>query len=145
MLTVAGMLTLMACASARRDVPAVIPSPTPESRAELARVVAGALHGAPLTLADDALTSDSTLVIEPVRPRDAGGVPLNGRERGRPEHFRLVKNGSRCVLVHEGTGRRFTLAAATCAPKWPSSPGQQHPHGGGGHHGHDQRAGPALR
>jgi hypothetical protein len=29
----------------------------------------------------------------------------------------LVKNGSRCLLVHERTGKRWTLQAATCAPK----------------------------
>jgi hypothetical protein len=43
-------------------------------------------------------------------------VLLNGREIGRPEHFRLVKNGTRCVLVHERTGKRWTLKAATCSP-----------------------------
>jgi len=118
-LTIAGMLSLGACAtvSAGRDVPAVITSPTAESRAELLRVVSRALNGAPLTMADDALTRDSTLIIEPVRPRDAAGVLLNGREVGRPEHFHLAKNGPRCVLVHERTGQRFTLASATCAPK----------------------------
>jgi hypothetical protein len=118
MMTAAGMLTLMACASmsAARDVPAVITRPTPESRAELVRVVARVLNGAPVTLADDALTRDSALIIERSRPRK-DGVPLSGREMHRPEHFRLVKNGSQCVLVHERTGKRFTLASATCAPK----------------------------
>ena len=78
--------------------------------------MSGALNGAPITLADDALTRDSALIIERPQPRTADGVPLSGRERGRPEHFRLVKNGSRCVLVHEGTGKRWTLKAATCSP-----------------------------
>ena len=116
--TVAAMLALAACATAsgRRDVPAVLTNPTPESRAELVRTVSGALHGAPITLADDALTRDSTLIIERTPPRTPDGVPLSGRETGRPEHFRLVKNGSRCVLVHERTGKRRTLKAATCSP-----------------------------
>ena len=119
MLTVAGILTLAACASmsAGRDVPAVLTAPTAESHAELVRVLGRALHDAPLTIADDALTRDSALIVEPVRPRGPDGLPLNGRQRGRPEHFRLVKNGASCVLVHERTGKRFPLAAATCAPK----------------------------
>jgi hypothetical protein len=79
--------------------------------------VARALNGASITVADDALTRVSALIIERSRPRNADGVPLSGREMHRPEHFRLVKNGSQCVLVHERTGRRFTLAAATCAPR----------------------------
>ena len=118
MVTVAGMLALAACArlSGRRDLPAVLTNPTAESRAELVRAVSGALHGAPITIADDALTRDSTLIIERAPPRDARGVPLSGREVGKPEHFRLVRNGSHCVLVHERTGKRRTLKAATCSP-----------------------------
>jgi len=112
-LAVAVMLALAGCATAntRPDLPAVLTNPTAEGRAELARRVSGALHGAPITIADDALTRDSTLIVERTRPRSADGVPLNGRE-----HFRLVRNGTRCVLVHERTGKRWTLKAATCSP-----------------------------
>ncbi len=117
--TVAGMLYLAACAtvSTARDLPAVITTPTAESRAELLRVVTRALDGVPLTIADDALTRDSALIMERARPRGADGALLSGRETGRPERFQLVKNGSRCVLVHERTGKRFTLSSATCAPR----------------------------
>ena len=119
LLTVAGLLGLTACATAspQRDVPALITSPTPEGRAEIARMVSRALNGAPLTIADDALTRESTLVIERARARGPDGLPLSGRDSGRPEHFRLVKNGSRCVLVHEGSGKRFSLESASCAPR----------------------------
>jgi hypothetical protein len=118
-LTMAGALSLAACAAilGRRDLPAVLTNPTAETRASLARAVSGALHGAPVTIADDALTRDSTLIIEHARPRTPDGVPFSGRETGRPERFRLVKNGSRCVLVHERTGERWTLQAATCSPR----------------------------
>jgi hypothetical protein len=108
-----------ACAarSAPHDVPAVLTHPTAESRAELLRVVRRALDGAPVTLADDALTGDGTLIIERAPHRDAEGRPLAGRETERPEHFRLVRDGSRCVLVQERTGRRFALGSATCSPR----------------------------
>ncbi|PYQ17955.1 MAG: hypothetical protein DMF81_26410 [Acidobacteria bacterium] len=116
---VVGLLYFAACpaGAARGDVPAVITNPTAQGRAELLRVVGEALNGAPLTIADDALTRASTLVIERARPRGPDGIPMTGRDRGRPERFQLVKNGSRCVLVHERTGQRFPLASATCAPK----------------------------
>jgi len=112
---------LCACTSslAQPGVPAIIDKPTTESRAELARVVSRALNGAPVTLADDALTRDSLLIIEKVHPRDASGVPLSGRDFGRPEHFRLVKTGEHCALVHERTGKRTTLASTTCEPLVP--------------------------
>ena len=114
----AAMLGFAACATASGpgDRPAVFTRSSAESRAELARHLRRALHGAPITIADDALTRDSTLIIERKAARTRDGVPLGGRETGRPEHFRLVKNGARCVLVHERTGRRWTLKAATCSP-----------------------------
>ena len=119
----ASTLALAACLvrSPPPDVPALLTGPTAESRAELVRVVSHALNGAPVTLADDALTVDSTLIVERTPRRDAQGRPLDGRETGRPERFRLVRNGSRCVLIHERTGRRFTLASAACIARGPSA------------------------
>ena len=108
---------LSTCASAQPDVAAVINKPTKESRAELTQAVSIALNGAPVTLADDALTQDSVLIIERTRPRDANGVRLSGRDLDKPEHFRLVKMGKHCALVHERTGKRTTLASTTCLPK----------------------------
>src|SRR5258708_21644966 len=98
---------LWACASsfAQPEVAAVIDKPTRQSRAELARAVSSALNGAPATLADDALTRDSLLIIE---------RPLSGRDFGKPENFRLLKAGEQCTLVHERTGKSTTLASTTC-------------------------------
>ena len=93
--------------AARPDVPAHVNNPTAESRAELLRVVRDALNGSEVTLADDALTKDSLLIIEPKH--------LTGRDLRRPEHFRLVLSGSRCVLVHQGTETRMRLMKTTCA------------------------------
>ena len=95
------------------DVPARIVNPTPEGRASLARAVQAAL-GAPVRLADDALTAESTLVIERANHRGPGGIRLQGRELSPPERFQLVKSGGGCVLVHERTGRRFALDHTGC-------------------------------
>jgi hypothetical protein len=98
-------------------VPAVITSPNPKSSAELLHVVSEALHGAPVTLADDALTRESTLIIERTPARAPDGTPLTGRDSDRPHHFHLVTNGTRCVLVQEGSGLRFALVDTSCAPR----------------------------
>jgi hypothetical protein len=82
----------------------------------LNRVVRDALNGVPVRLAGDALTHDSVLVIERIQPRDAAGVPLDGRALGKPEHFSLVKHGSRCILIHERSGKGWVLGSATCIP-----------------------------
>ena len=118
----AGAFALLAASgchahTAQHDVPAVLTHPTSESRAELARVVSDALHAPPVTLADEALTTSDTLIVERAAHRDAQGRRIDGRASERPEHFRLVQDGTRCVLVHEGTGRRWTLQSATCAPR----------------------------
>jgi hypothetical protein len=99
---------LLSCASAQPDVAALIDQPTKESRAELAQAVATVLNGAPVTLADDALTRDSLLIIERAH---------TGRDLDKPEHFRLVRTDAHCVLVHERTGQRRTLVATTCRPR----------------------------
>ena len=116
----AALLPLVACRHGPRgveDVPAVIVRPTPESRAALARAVSTALHGAKVTLADDALTAASTLVIERAPQRDPRGLPANGRELGLPERFRLVKSGADCVLVHDRSGARLKLDATECSER----------------------------
>jgi len=117
--------TLLACAllaaascktaPVRSDVPAVVKDPGPRSVAELAKIVSAALNGASVTLADDALTKESTLVIERAPQKDPSGLPAQGRETGKPERFQLVKSGEDCVLVHEGTGRPYRLLETTCS------------------------------
>jgi len=116
---VATALALGGCAprSAQPEVPAVLTNPTRESRAEIARIVSEAMNGAPVTLADDALTADGTLVVERAAPGAAKDMNLRGRDLDRPEHFQVFRSGSRCVLVHAGTSRRWHLASATCSPR----------------------------
>jgi hypothetical protein len=113
----AGVLAILACRTAFPDRPALVTNPNPESRKEIAATVSRALHGAPVTLADDALTHEDTLVIERARPPGPQGEAATGRETGRPERFRLVESGGRCVLVHEPSGRRYPLSATTCRPR----------------------------
>jgi hypothetical protein len=96
--------------------PARLVNPSPQTRAELARIVSQALHGIPVRLADDALVHDSDLIVERITARDAAGIPVDGRALGKPEHFQLVLRGSSCVVIHERTGRSWTLASATCVP-----------------------------
>lgn len=108
-----------ACANsiAQAERPAVIVNPTAASRAELLSTLQKALNNRPLTLADDALTQDSVLIIEPVRLRDAEGRLLNGRELGMPERFQLVMQESKCILIHERTQQRWVLKRTKCRGK----------------------------
>jgi len=108
---------VLACGTLRGQspVPALLVSPSPNTRAELGRIVSEALHS-PVRLADDALVHDSVLIVDRTIPRDAAGIPIDGRVLGKPEHFRLVMHGPSCVVIHERTGKSWTLASATCAP-----------------------------
>ena len=116
---IAAALLAPACntLSAAGDVPAVISEPSSQSRAELFQVVSSALNGVPIILADDALTHSSLLTIERNPPRDLQGRPLTGRKLGRPEQFRLVINGSDCIVVHETDGKRYELSETSCRPE----------------------------
>lgn len=99
------------------DRPAVIVNPTPESRAELERVVSDMLFGAEITLSEDALTKSSVLVVEHDRIRRLGQPPLTGRDLGKPERFRLLTTGTACVLIHESNHARYELPETDCIPE----------------------------
>jgi hypothetical protein len=107
-------VTLVACASVgASETAAVLVTPTATARAELKQVVSEAL-GSQVTLAEDALTHDSQLLIEPTPARDSSGQRLSGRDFGRAEKFQLLTNGKQCVLVHERTGQRYGLSEVRC-------------------------------
>jgi len=116
MLLVSAVIALPACGTWpwARARPAVIAHPTAASRADLEHAVSQAFGGAPIRLADDALTRDSLLLVGRAQARDARGLPLNGRELERPQHFRLFRRGSRCVLLHVETGRSSRLMHTDC-------------------------------
>ena len=108
-LTIAGLaLVLCACkpGAVREGVPARISNAGPESHAELQRVVSTLLNGKDVTIADNALTDSSLLIVEPSH--------LMGRDLRKPEQFRLVLKGSSCVLVHLGTNSRVELSGVSC-------------------------------
>jgi hypothetical protein len=112
----AGVAIALAVAACATGVPARIVEPTAESRAELHRVVTAALGGREITLADDALTSSSILTLEHALPDNAQRRAATGREVERPEVFRLLKVGYRCVLVHD-SGARTVLTQVSCVPE----------------------------
>ena len=103
--------------SAADDVPAVISQPSAASRTELLDVVTGALGGAQILLADDALTASSLLTIERNPPGDLQGRQFTGRLIERPVQFNLVKNGSECILEERSTGKRWHLTQTSCRPE----------------------------
>ncbi len=102
------ILVLNACKTdtVRAEVPAHVVDPTPESHAELQHVVSSALGGRSVTIAENALTKESMLIIGPRN--------LTGRDLGKPEQFRLVLSGSTCILVHLGSNSRSELAKTNC-------------------------------
>jgi hypothetical protein len=116
----AGLVLLAgACATpaAPAERPAVIVQASAAGHAELLRTVREALGEASVTLADDALTHSSVLLIERSRQRDAAGQRLNGRELQMPDRFDLRTRHSQCLLVHERTQRRWTLRESRCAAR----------------------------
>jgi hypothetical protein len=96
------------------EEPARVSKPTSESRAELHAAVNAALRSSAVTIADDALTASSELIIERVPARDSAGRPLSGRDFDRPQHFDLLRNDHTCILVHRESGQRFPLKNTKC-------------------------------
>ena len=101
-------------------VPAVLIAVDDAARSELVAALSAALNRTAVRVAADALQHDSELVIERAPARDPSGLPLNGRESARPQHFRLLLISGRCVLEHDGGGRAI-LRHARCAPRLPGA------------------------
>jgi fructose-1,6-bisphosphatase/sedoheptulose 1,7-bisphosphatase-like protein len=98
------------------DLAAVIINPDAASRAALQAVVNAALHS-DVTLADDALTETSILTIERKIPQSIEGSPAQGRNMEMPIQFRLVANGTECILIDQRDMSRAVLENTVCSPQ----------------------------
>ena len=65
-------------------------------------------------LADDALTESSLLVIERSPPRTMQNLPTQGRNMEPPFQFRLVINGTDCILIDQRDRSRYLLENTKC-------------------------------
>ena len=112
------VLTSAACAqkTMHSELPALIVAPDTASRSELNQAVSSALGGVDITLADDALTKDSTLLIERRRPRGLFKPDVAGLDQEKPDVFQLLLSASKCVLVHQADGKRQVLQNTRCVP-----------------------------
>jgi len=95
------------------DRPARITDPTDNSRAALQQTVNAALN-TNVTLADDALTASSLLIVERVMPKSIEGSPAQGRTMETPFQFRLVINGDDCILIALHDESRHVLQDTSC-------------------------------
>jgi hypothetical protein len=113
------LAALAACQSQTVAMPtetqALLVQPTAAAQKELQATVARMLSAPTVAVAGDALQSDSLMIIEQTRHRDAKGLQLSGRDFGKPEQFRLLKIGDACVLVRLHTGARAVLRESRCA------------------------------
>jgi hypothetical protein len=95
------------------DQPAVIVNADDASRAALQQTI-NLLLETDVLLADDALTSTSLLTIERKIPQSIDGSPAQGRNMEMPFQFRLVTDGSNCVLIDQRDSSRHLLANTRC-------------------------------
>jgi len=95
------------------DQAAVIVNPDAASRAALQQTVNAALH-TDVTLADDALIDTSVLIIERKISQSIEGSPAQGRNMEMPIQFRLVTEGTNCILVDQRDLSRAVLVDTEC-------------------------------
>ena len=95
------------------DQAAVITDPDAASRAALQQTVNTVLR-TDVALASDALTDTSILIIERKIPQSIEGSPAQGRTMEMPIQFRLVTDGTNCILVDQRDASRHVLADTRC-------------------------------
>ena len=112
---IACAMTLSSCKNVAPDTDqaAVIINADTASRAALQETVNAALL-TDVTLADDALTDMSVLIIERKIPQYIEGSPAQGRNMEMPIQFRLVTDGTNCILVDQRDASRHILADTRC-------------------------------
>ena len=110
------VMSIAACKNVapETDQEAVIVNPDAASRAALQARLSESLH-TDVTLAEDALTQTSVLIIEQKAPQSIEGSPAQGRNMQMPIQFRLVKNGAECVLVDQRDLSRSVLTDTECS------------------------------
>ena len=102
-------LALMACQTAPTSsqlMPAMLMESSPETTALLSEAVSSALGGRKITLAPNVLMTGSKLTLDPKY--------VDSRSLQRPDHFILMKDGKRCYLQHEESGKMMPLGKLKC-------------------------------
>lgn len=74
------------------------------------------LNGSDITLADNAFTIQSEVIIERRRNPAAGTSKSLGRDYSKPDHFKLWISKDSCLLEHVETGETEHLDAVQCVP-----------------------------
>jgi hypothetical protein len=95
------------------DRPARIVNSDDASRAALQSTVNGILN-TDVTLAENALTESSMLIIELSPPRKMENPNPQGRIMDEPIQFRLVINDSDCILIDQRNESRHLLENTDC-------------------------------
>lgn len=120
--TLARAIALAACATILAACKNIVPDvdqaarivePSDASRAALQATVNAVLN-TDVTLADNALTDTSVLIIERKIPRSIDGAPAQGRNMDLPIQFRLVTDGANCILVDQRDESRHSLENTRC-------------------------------
>ena len=101
--------------SSEDDVPALVDKPTPASHGEIVSILSSVLNQSPVMISHDALTRTNLLVIERKRIQQLKGDRDGRRINETSAQFRLVKNGSNCVLIYVQNESRFELNETSCS------------------------------
>ena len=116
--TIVSALGVIGCQTVEldHDQPARLVSGDTDSQATLQATVDAAL-GTHVTLSATALTDSSLLTIENRPPPTMDNPVPQGREMSLPIQFRLVRNGSDCILVRQSDRTRHLLDNTDCTPE----------------------------
>lgn len=100
-----------------KSVPAVLADDGKDYRPIIIKAVTEALGGRKISLTQNALKTDSRLLLEPkAEPLDPFGNPMSGRLRGKPDDFTLRAVDGLCILHHEDKDTYYPLSDVNCRP-----------------------------
>lgn len=111
------LLLVTGCQQAKAQlVPAVVTSITPASKAQLQQAIKSLLYR-DITIADNAFSQTSDILIERAVIKDERGLPIMGRNLGQALKLSLMTDGKNCFLQSSETGtEKVAVSAIGCKP-----------------------------
>lgn len=92
-------------------VPAVVTSINPQTKAQLQQAIKSLLNR-DITIADNAFSQTSDILIERAVVKDERGLPIMGREFSNALRLSLMTDGKNCILQSSETGTQQAVVSA---------------------------------
>ena len=111
------MLSSCLATQLSQPAPALIESPSADTRLLLESNIGQLLNSQPIKLSNNVFVQKSTVIIDRHQPKDSRGNLLDGREVRQADTVSLLIEDGKCYLKHEQSGNIRLVEGINCKAK----------------------------